>query len=189
MTYHETETPATSSTPKKPSLLSFASAVATVRNMNLAHQTGTMNIDKSLYDFLISNVDSDMRTVEFGSGVSTFAFENSGSHTAYEQNNRQAARLAHRGAEFCPLNAHGWYDIQTIDRSGVSIVLVDGPWRGDRANGLMDILSFVGPQTILIVDDYVREQALLNKLVRAHPFRTFQLIDRWCLMLPAERLT
>lgn len=83
------------------------------------------------------------RTLEFGPGVSTLAFAGSREHTCVEQDD-------------VGVNWDGWYNWEP---NGVyDVVLVDGPYQGDRLRGLDTIRKCCHEQTIILVDDTQRRK-------------------------------
>lgn len=145
----------------------------------------TMSVERSLYEQIQRLVRPDHRTLEFGCGLSTFAFAMSGSHTVVEDD-----------PEFCGIFkktmhsrlVHGWYE--KTPGGKFDIVLVDGPSeeRGAvRELGLECILSACKPTSIVFIDDVHRDGELrLARRLCAVLGASICFKDRWSVIVQSD---
>jgi hypothetical protein len=136
----------------------------------------SMSIPLDLWRAIRNAVKTDHHTLEFGSGVSTTAFEDARQHLAIENHPRQAGRF--RCASCIPLNAYGWYD-WTPPRT-YDVILVDGPFHGHRLAGVDAITTASAENGVIFVDDTNRrpERQLAEQLANRLNRRVTHH-DRW----------
>ena len=91
--------------------------------------------------------------LEFGSGVSTTAFENAREHLAIESDHQQANRF--RCAQYVSLNTDGWYNWRPTRR--YDVILVDGPFQGNRLAGIDTIATAASRDAVIFIDDTNRK--------------------------------
>lgn len=125
----------------------------------------SFGIPLDLWQSIRNTVRAADHTLEFGCGTSTTAFEAASSHTAIEQDAAQANLF--RCAVHAPLDANGWYDWEPTTQHRV--ILVDGPFQGDRKAGIECIKKAATSDAIIFVDDIMRveESALFDGLATA----------------------
>jgi hypothetical protein len=130
--------------------------------MHILKHKLSWGVPLDLWRAIRDEVQPDDSTLEFGCGTSTTAFESAAHHTAVEQN-RQQAKLF-RSAVYAPLNADRWYDWQPTRKHRV--ILIDGPFRGDRKAGIGCIMEAAADDAVIFVDDIMRveESELFNEL-------------------------
>lgn len=109
-----------------------------------------------LYEMLRTLVRPGMRTLEFGSGVTTLLLDDLGAdHTAVESESHWVKRVGSSSVVFCDkFTENGWYD---FDPTGeFDLVLIDGPLssRGTRISARVPKMK---PGGIVVVDDTFRE--------------------------------
>lgn len=124
------------------------------------------SIPRKLWLLIASCLEPGMRTLEFGSGVSTWLFDRSGcDHVAIEANvkwRNRVARGLRRSAqiELCDLVNRGEHPpFYNWNYSGepFDVVLIDGPvGEGNRAGVLSVIDSVADHRTVIFVDDLHR---------------------------------
>jgi hypothetical protein len=127
-------------------------------------ERAAMHAGVSLCHYLARTIHPGMRTLELGSGLTTWLFEAVGTaHTALEDSATYAPPL--RSVKICPLvNAQGkptkaknggWYDWKPA--STYDLIFIDGP-RGYRAGVLPVIDSMVHATTTIVLDDTHRRR-------------------------------
>jgi len=124
------------------------------RWFKLGHQL-TMSVPLKFWTLICDAIKPGMRTLEFGCGVSTTAFgqNKNHNHIAIEQSAKQAKEF--KCAVYSPLNVDGWYSV--IPEGGkFDVILVDGPFHGDRLRFLEVHTKLVKSGTILFIDDAER---------------------------------
>lgn len=122
----------------------------------------SFGIPLDLWQAIRDEVRPADHTLEFGCGTSTTAFEAAADHTAVEQDAKQAALF--RCAVHAPLNAAQWYDWQPVKKHRV--ILIDGPFQGDRKAGIDCIKEAASTDAVIFVDDIMRveESELFDEL-------------------------
>lgn len=108
-------------------------------------------IPKSLWKEIRDRVKRGMDTLEFGVGVSTTAFE-AANHTAVESDEKLASK--YRCAQHVT-TTDGWYNF--IPQKRYDVILVDGPYKGDRYKFMNVVEKLVKESTIIFIDDTHRE--------------------------------
>lgn len=111
----------------------------------------SMTCSQELWRAIEAEVRPNDRTVEFGCGVSTSAFQAAAKHSAIDSDKRQAARF--RSGVYRPVR-DGWYDYPTSER--FRVMLVDGPYREKRSRGLDWICEHAADGAVIFVDDVDR---------------------------------
>ena len=138
-----------------------------------------------MYEAIQSELRPGDHTLEFGSGLSTFAFSRLDTvHTSVENDGRQYTLIQNcfnrpGFVYYRPMNEHtGWY--YHFVPIAARVILVDGPFGGSRHAGLKDILACANDQTVLFVDDVHREDEMqLVQDIAAHLGREIYFQDRW----------
>ena len=85
--------------------------------------------------------------------MSTTAFENAREHLAIESDSRPANRF--RCAQHVDLTTDGWYDWRPTRR--YDVILVDGPFQGNRLAGINTISTAASRDAMIFVDDTSRK--------------------------------
>lgn len=138
----------------------------------------SMSVERSLYEAIQREVDPTDRTLEFGCGLSTFAFAASRDHTVVE--NRPEFCGLFKKTMHSPL-IDGWYS--RIPGVKFDVVLVDGPSLEDggcRARGLDSILECCDERSVIFIDDVHREAELGLALALASRLDLpIAFYDRW----------
>jgi hypothetical protein len=125
-------------------------------------------VPKSLWEAIRKTVKRGMTTLEYGVGVSTTAFEGA-NHTAIESDKDLTAK--YRCAQHSEV-VDGWYTLKPERQ--FDVILVDGPYKGNRYRFIEHVKDLVKPTTIIFIDDTHREveknlandlATLLNKTV------------------------
>lgn len=143
-------------------------------------------IPQKLWDFLATQLRPGLRTVETGSGLSTWLFDAAECrHVALEHEQKWATRVASR-----PLRATTqvlttklvgnpkWYD--WVPREACDLLLIDGPpgKTPGRSGVLRALATLVTSSTVVVLDDVNRESERrlaaeiarrLNRVCRFHP--------------------
>lgn len=109
-------------------------------------------IPKSLWTAIRDRVRPGMHTLEFGVGVSTTAFEAATDHTAIESDKKLASKYR---CAYHIETTDGWYNF--IPQKRYDVILVDGPYKGDRSKFLTVLDRLVKETTIIFIDDTQRE--------------------------------
>jgi|GEM_PF-2027510 len=143
----------------------------------------SMSIPLDLWRAIRDTVQPHHHTLEFGSGVSTTAFENAREHLAIESDEQQANRF--RCARHVAL-ANGWYDWDPPRK--YDVILVDGPFQGNRLAGVETIAAAASKDAVVFIDDTNRpaERQLAEDLGRRLSMSVFQC-DRWSRVKPPPR--
>jgi hypothetical protein len=146
----------------------------------------SMSIEPSLYEAIQMELKPGDRTLEFGSGLSTFAFVRPDStHLAIENDARQASliNITLGCCQYFPVDpSTGWYKVPDFD-ADFRIILVDGPSlaaSGDRLAGFSWLARNSTPDTVYFIDDVHRndEMSLASRLAnRCGRLMVFK--DRW----------
>ena len=113
-----------------------------------------MSIPLDLWRAIRNTVRPNHYTLEFGSGVSTTAFENAREPLAVESDSQQAGRF--RCAEHADLTKDGWYDWKPSRK--YDVILVDGPFQGDRLAGIESIAAAAAKDAVIFIDDTNRQR-------------------------------
>ena len=106
---------------------------------------------------LCEHIKPGMKTLECGSGISTYIFHALGSnHTALEDKSQYAPPLP--SVKLCPLVGDPpWYDWQPD--GPYDLILVDGPWKDVGRRGILRVIDYlVHNKTVLIFDDTDRRR-------------------------------
>lgn len=136
----------------------------------------SMSIPLDLWRAIRDTVQPHHHTLEFGSGVSTTAFENARQHLAIESDAQQASRF--RCGQYAPLGSGGWY--QWTPPRKYDVILVDGPFQGDRLGGADTIAAAAASDAAIFIDDTNRqvERQLADKLAYRLSMHVIHR-DRW----------
>lgn len=142
----------------------------------------SMSINRELYEAIVEEVGEEDVTLEFGCGLSTFAFEGGRRHFIVESDGRQARLFS--GATASPLK-DGWYT--TCPKIRARVILVDGPSLesgGCRANGVEMIAARCVDETVLFIDDVHRDDEMALTLALADTLnKAVVWTDRWATIL------
>ena len=114
----------------------------------LPGRIAAMSIGEELFQAIQDEIKPGDRTLEFGSGVSTYAFGPESCHTAIEQNANQAKATF---AIWSPLGPDGWYKVRLHGK--YRVILVDGPAGGNRFEGFDQIVQCSDDDTVIFIDD------------------------------------
>lgn len=126
-----------------------------------------------------------MRTLEFGSGLSTLLFDSFGcEHTALEHLPDYGRRWGN-SVVICDLAGDPpWYDWEPPSDLGdrpYGLILIDGRPESIGRNGFRRVAdAVIGPQTIVVVDDTHRssEQYLANWIARCFAMRQRKAVGK-----------
>ena len=131
------------------------------RMHRLGHRL-SWGITLDLWRAIRDEVRSDDDTLEFGCGTSTTAFEGAATHTAIEQDLKQSRLF--QCAVHAPMNADKWYDWEPSNK--YRVILIDGPFRGDRKAGIGCIIEAAADDAVIFIDDIIRveESELFDEL-------------------------
>ena len=180
---NETGTPRTP--PETPSRFgnSYSQAVAKWKKTGCGKMS--MCVEQSLYEAIQAELRPGDNTIEFGSGLSTFAFASRfTTHTCVENNPDQYA-IVDKIFGDCMYSGLapqlGWYVAKMHVKRRV--ILVDGPSQadgGNRLNGFDTIMQCAQPNTVFFIDDVHRgNELLLAQKIAAATGREIQFTDRW----------
>lgn len=142
----------------------------------------SMSIQQSLYETIQEEVTKDTVCFEFGTGLSTFAMVHGKHYESFEQDLAQSRQFPN--CKWSILGKDGWYrDTPSMLRSA-DVVLVDGPYGGDRKNGLDHILHVAARGATIFIDDIHRpdERELMFMLEKVCDDRQLIQVDRWAVL-------
>ena len=144
----------------------------------------SMSIEESLFREIEAFVKPGMTTLEFGCGLSTFAFGQSFMHRAIEQSEAHAKCFS--TAIYCPLTPEGWYMWEPPPYK-FDAVLIDGPYLGDRGKALEVVPKLMTDAGRIWVDDVHRykEQNLAQDL-RFQLSWSIRFTDRYAVIYPGD---
>jgi len=117
----------------------------------------SMSISQACWAEIRRHLRSGMRTLEFGSGLSTLLFANYDvEHTAIEDNGN-VARDAGQAVREVGRSMDGWYDFEPD--GPYDMILIDGPQgTGNRHQILGQISRLAQPGSVFAIDDTHRPQ-------------------------------
>ena len=131
---------------------------------SLGHDV-SMSISQPCWGEIRKHLKPGMRTLEFGSGLSTLLFANHDvRHTAIEDK-PEIARHARSAVQLVGRGVDGWYDWEPD--GAYDLLLIDGPQGEGNRGGVQRVLErLVHDETVIIVDDVRRaaERELAEKI-------------------------
>lgn len=130
------------------------------------HQWGGSGIEKSLFDFVKSQIKKEDTIIEFGSGYcSTKAFASLCTLYSIDDNKGYQNIFDNVNYIHAPI-INGWYDSEIIIKnipSQYSLIFVDGPAGSGNRNGILNNLHIFKDVPFIVHDTYRAEEERLAK--------------------------
>ncbi len=124
-----------------------------------------MTICQACWSEIRKRLRSGMRTLEFGSGLSTLLFANYDLRHTVIEDNAEVARDAGPAVQLVGRGADGWYNWEPDEP--YDLILIDGPQgEGNRGGVLWVMERLVHDETVIVVDDVWRmaERELVERI-------------------------
>ena len=139
------------------------------------HQWGGSGIEKSLFDFVKTQIKKDDIIIEFGSGYcSTKAFASLCTLYSIDDNRRYQNLSDNVKYIQAPL-IYGWYDSETVVKNipnHYSLIFIDGPAGAGNRNGILNNLNIFIDVPFIIHDIYRSEEETLAKNIASRLNKT-----------------
>jgi len=144
----------------------------------------TFAVSADLWQAIRSAVTPNMRTAEFGSGVSTFAFEGA-MHTAFEQDRRFLS--LHRSIVYSPIIGD-WYKTSNWGEQIPKVLLIDAPHRSSRLPAWKYAAAVIAAGGTVFIDDANRDDCaeIVRRLktIGANISHHASFDKAWCVATP-----